>query len=320
MAEMTNSTEMRASILERLVGDTGEPNHVIGAARSMIERVLPEVLKSIEDNLSAPVTIEIKSVEIARLTEARSTKDSDAVSIVSSPVSPDALIISADADAVAVLVSTLFGADPDLPITPIERALSPTEVEVATLAFQQIASVISGSEAAAFALNLPVPTAKSGAEFRKQVLRDGPAVRVVLSIAIPAGAGTISLTLPQRVLLKQRRSTDPIVSKAAEPATDWGARFNDEVMRSNVRLEATMLLGRMTLGELSEFAEGQIIELHEGAQSETKLSARGKPLFVCEFGKLGQNYTVRLRHHFDESQDFMDALLPEDATHPVVAS
>ena len=36
-----------------------------------------------------------------------------------------------DADAIAVVVSALFGGDPDLPIAPIERELSPTEIEVA---------------------------------------------------------------------------------------------------------------------------------------------------------------------------------------------
>jgi flagellar motor switch protein FliM len=40
------------------------------------------------------------------------------------------------------------------------------------------------------------------------------------------------------------------------------------------------------------------------------LSARKKTLFVCEFGKLGQNYTVRVKHPFDAAQEFIDGLLP----------
>ena len=45
------------------------------------------------------------------------------------------------------------------------------------------------------------------------------------------------------------------------------------------------------------------------AQSKALLSARQKTLFVCEFGKLGKNYTVRIRHPFDAGQDLMDGLL-----------
>ena len=55
---------------------------------------------------------------------------------------------------------------------------------------------------------------------------------------------------------------------------------------------------------------GQVIELEGDAQSQAKLSARQKTLFVCEFGKLGQNYTVRIRHPFDAGQDFIDGLVP----------
>jgi flagellar motor switch protein FliM len=67
----------------------------------------------------------------------------------------------------------------------------------------------------------------------------------------------------------------------------------------------------MTLGEIAMLQEGQIIELEENAQSQARLSARNMTLFVCEFGKLGQNYTVRIRHPFDAGQDLMDTLLPE---------
>ncbi|RVC06359.1 flagellar motor switch protein FliM, partial [Mesorhizobium sp. M7A.F.Ca.CA.002.15.2.1] len=35
--------------------------------------------------------------------------------------------------------------------------------------------------------------------------------------------------------------------------------------------------------------------------------------FVCEFGKLGQNYTVRIRQPYDAGQDFIDGLMPAAA-------
>jgi flagellar motor switch protein FliM len=31
---------------------------------------------------------------------------------------------------------------------------------------------------------------------------------------------------------------------------------------------------------------------------------------VCEFGKLGANYTVRVRHPYDAGQQFIDGLFP----------
>jgi flagellar motor switch protein FliM len=81
------------------------------------------------------------------------------------------------------------------------------------------------------------------------------------------------------------------------------------VMRSGVELQATMPLARMTLGQITGLRVGQVIEFEGDAQSQAKLSARQKTLFVCEFGKLGQNYTVRVRHPFDAGQDIMEGLV-----------
>ena len=53
-----------------------------------------------------------------------------------------------------------------------------------------------------------------------------------------------------------------------------------------------------------------MIAIDETAQANAVLSARKRPLFICEFGKLGDNYTVRVRHSFDAAQDLMDGLLP----------
>ena len=71
-----------------------------------------------------------------------------------------------------------------------------------------------------------------------------------------------------------------------------------------------MPLARMTLGQIAGFASARSIEFEGDAQSQAELSARQKTLFVCEFGKLGQNYTVRVRHPFDAGQDMMEGLVP----------
>ena len=111
--------------------------------------------------------------------------------------------------------------------------------------------------------------------------------------------------MPQRVLVKHRG--DAVASSAN---ADFGAKFSEEVMRSAVRLEATMPLGRLTLGQLASLREGQVIAIDAAAPKSARLSARNNTLFVCEFGKLGQSYTVRVSRPYDATQDLMEGLLP----------
>jgi flagellar motor switch protein FliM len=307
MTSVASPAETRSFIVERLVGETGEPDQVIGAARALAERAVPAIIAGLQQNMATSISIDVTGVDLIRFAEARPTATNHAMTIAASASSPDALVLTIDNAALAVVVSLLFGGDPQTPVMPIERELSSLETEVATMVFEQVAQAVNGSGPRAFEFKLPLPLAITGTEMTRHLLRDGPGVRVTFSIATPASRGTMALTMPQRVLLQHRGDT---AQAAKEAPTEWRDRFSEEVMRSTVTLQATMPLRQLTLGDLSGFEEGMVIELDETAQSHAHLSARGKTLFVCEFGKLGQNYTVRIRHPFDAGQDFIDGLLP----------
>ena len=170
---------------------------------------------------------------------------------------------------------------------------------------RQAREAVNGSGSRAFNLRFPVPRPVSGAEMGKQIVRDGPAVRVDIAVFNGAGSGVVTLLMPQRVLLKHRG--DAIASSTN---AEFGAKFSEEVMRSSVKLEATMPLTRLTLGQIASLREGQVIAIDVAAPSSALLSARNNTLFVCEFGKLGQNYTVRVNRPYDATQDLMEGLLP----------
>lgn len=309
-ASSASPADIKAFIIERLVGDRGETGHVIEAGRAMGARALPLLSDNLNASLASPVTIELKGVEVTRLSEVKPEDTSRyAMTIGASPLSSDALVMLIDSDAIAVIVSALFGGDPDLPVTPITRELSQTELEVAGIVFQEVAASVNGWGARALDIKFPLPPAITGIDLKRKMLRDGPAVRLTFSFSIGTTVGTLHLHMPQRVLMHRAGINAPETEPAV--ASDWRQRFNDEVMRSKVVLEATMPLQQMTLGDLANMEAGQIIELEPNAQSKARLSARNKTLFVCEFGKLGQHYTVRVKSPFDESKDFMDGLLPD---------
>jgi flagellar motor switch protein FliM len=311
MSSLASPAETRAYIIERLVGETGEPDRVVEAARALAERAIPALLAQLNDVLGSPVGAKIRNVELARFASARPQGASNhAMTIAASDSSPDALMLLVDPDAMAVVVSALFGGDPDLPTSPIARDLSPTEIIVAGMVFKSAAEAVNGSGERAFNLRFPLPPAMTGAELAKYVVRDGPAVRVDYSIFSGPNSGLLSLLIPQRIFLKHRGDTIAAKPGDRQAPANWGARFGEEVMRSSVRLEAVMPLSRLTLGEIADFRAGQIIEIDATAQSAALLSARKKTLFVCEFGKLGQHYTVRVKHPFDAAQQFIDGLLP----------
>lgn len=304
----TAAGTMPSRIVEQLTGETGEPARVIQAARALAERALPALREGLNAELASAVEVELEDVAVERFAQARPQAGSfSTMTVAASDTSPDALVLVADASAASLLLAALFGAEPDQPIVPIDREPTATELDIVALAFDAFARVINGSGERSMTIRLPLAEPIAGKELAKRVMRDGPAVTLRFRLSLPGGGGTISLTMPQRVLLKHRalpegqgRATDP----------KWGAHFGEEIMRSTVDLRATLTMERMTLGEIADLEVGQILALPEGAQASTHLSSRGRTLFVCEFGKLGQNYTVRVSEEFDARKDFIDGLLP----------
>ena len=269
----------------------------------------PDLLSELEDLVSFPLEMEVEAVEVVRFGEAKPTRPQfEAMTIVPSKSSPDALAILADADLVGLLVGAVFGGDPVLPAEPLGRKPSPIELQLVASLFASVATAFNGSGDRALDLRFPIAAPSSGAELSKIVLRDGPAVKIVFRVSSSAGFGTLSVTMPQRVLLSHRGEAVQAASEVATPGA-WKARFGEEVMRSNVKLEATIPLSRMTLAELEDLPVGQVIEFPQDAQANARLSARRKTIFVCEFGKLGSQFTVRVRHPYDAGQEFMDGLI-----------
>jgi flagellar motor switch protein FliM len=311
MASLEATTGSRNFIVERLLGDTGEPSQLINAARSLGMRALPAIRDSLNEQVSYPIEVEFETAELSRMAQARRDNISnDVLTVAASASSPDALMLIADVDAVSLLVSALFGGDPGSPVKAIDRDLTSIELELASVVFEATAKALNGSGPRALSIKFPMQRAVSGVELKKLVIRDGPAVRLSFKLMAPSGSGRFTVMMPQRVLLAHRADSVADFAEVGQKE-EWNHRFSVEVMRSNVRLEATIPLSKMTLEELSELVVGQVLEFPDGAVAQTRLSARRTSLFNCEFGKLGQQFTVRVVEPFDAGKEFIDGLLPD---------
>ena len=304
MTKPDSHSEMLTQIVEGLTGATADPDRVIETARACADRCLAEFGGAFEQEFSVPVAAECKSIEIARFVSARPAPGGfGAMVIAAADTSPDALLMTIDADALAIAVCGMFGADEDLPVAPIGRTLTTIELEVAARLFELFATAFNGSGARALGIRFPLPAPIAGDDIARRVIRDGPAARVVFEIALGQSRGKVCVTIPQRVLMENRGSA------TQSSASGWRERFSEEVMRSSVSLQATIPLARLTLADVASLQVGQLIEMPEQAPTQTRLSAKDQTLFLCEFGKLGQNYTVRIVQPFDAQQDFVEGLL-----------
>lgn len=297
---------LRNMLVERLVGETAEPDKVTAATRSLGERALAPITAALAELIPVGLQLELESVELGRISQVfLTTSDNEPLTVAPSANSPDALLISMDSDAVSLMTALLFGAGQEAPVAPIARPLSAIEIDISGMVFQCVAESLNGSGTRALNVRFPLPRPIAGEDRRKQVHRDGPSARLTYRLFTEGGSGRLSVTMPQRIVLAPRGPED-----AQAGGSDFQARFGGEIMRSRVAVQATIPMGTLTLGEVAALFEGQVLEMPAHAPGETRLASKDKTLFICEFGRLGGQYTVRVKHPFDPEADLMNNLLP----------
>jgi len=96
-------------------------------------------------------------------------------------------------------------------------------------------------------------------------------------------------------------------SNQADPL--WARRLRQEISRAHVTIEAYVTQSTMSLAKLSNLEVGQTLALPVGIMNDVRLRSGNKPLYKCSLGKIGQNFSARVRDPIDEEEEMIDGLV-----------
>lgn len=74
-------------------------------------------------------------------------------------------------------------------------------------------------------------------------------------------------------------------------------------------LEARIRLQSLTLDTISRLAVGDVIPFMDTSDVQVEVSANSKDLYVCEFGRSGENYTVRVKDTVNSDDELLRHLM-----------
>ncbi len=135
---------------------------------------------------------------------------------------------------------------------------------------------------------------------------------ITLEIALPVATGDLHIVVPQSVLLKTRIET-PVDDKktvvaAALPRPAWMEQLTQQVHTSSVDLQADIKLAPISVDAASRLQPGDVIPFADVEAVRVLLSANGKDLFWCDFGKSGARYMLKLREKYGSEEDLLKQL------------
>jgi flagellar motor switch protein FliM len=205
------------------------------------------------------------------------------------------------------VMAHLLGADENDLGAPVDRTLSKIERDIATLIFQKVAGILrSGvNPPGGFEPVLSEPYIPSEGSSSEIDTSDDFAVAVRLQVALGALQSEIHLIIPQQVLLKTKIIPPKARTPQGKAQKQWSDQIAEQVHRSHVTLEARVNLTPLKLSTISRLAAGDVIPFFDTKDVHVEVNANGKMLYACEFGRSGQNYTVRVKDNTSTDEEIL---------------
>lgn len=219
-------------------------------------------------------------------------------------------VLGCGAGFVLTLMERMLGALPETMVQPTLRPLSVMELDLAVMVFDKIANVMRSAVNAPGGFE-PYLEAPHNIEDRVPPTEGQPdeyAAAVKMSIKFGVATSHFMLIVPQKVLLKT--TVTPPKAKSPNIKSDaWTQQITEQVHRSQVTIDARIRLESLTLETISKLAVGDVIPFMDSSDVHVEVSANGKDLYVCEFGKSGENYTVRVKDTIGSDDELLRHLL-----------
>jgi flagellar motor switch protein FliM len=98
-------------------------------------------------------------------------------------------------------------------------------------------------------------------------------------------------------------------NQAGRSRKEWQEQIAEQVRRSQVTLEARVRLESLTLATVSRLIAGDVIAFRDKGDVMVDVSANGKDLYRCEFGRAGDRYTVRVKDNVSSEDEILRHLM-----------
>lgn len=218
--------------------------------------------------------------------------------------------IACPSQVIVAMVECLLGGDPNSLVEPVARPASSIELEMAPMFTDKIASLLKSAVNAPgnYEPELSKPFNAKDRPKHPDDYVDPFAALVRIKVEFGALTSYFCVIVPHKNLLKTTVKA-PKTTNAAKISAEWAELLQEQVRRSDVRVEARIRLTPLRLGAISKLQPGDVIPFLDANDVTVQVSANGRDLYDCEFGRAGEHYTVRVKDTIGGEHDLLNDLL-----------
>ncbi|MCK0207916.1 FliM/FliN family flagellar motor switch protein [Starkeya koreensis] len=278
----------------------------------IFDRMATACAESLRQLAASQAYYSLSHVESGRIGDVLDSYEGMAiVGVFHSPEWDSHVIVGFDRDFVFSMIEVLFGADGSEPPVDDERSFSNIEMRIAAALFEQVAKALQGSFALVSQTTFRFQRLETRMDFAVIGRRNNLAICAKFLLQALNRGGEMFVLIPQGALTPMRQQLASTAAGDSSPRDPvWTRHIRGEVQRTEVRLRAVLEQREISLGEASQLAVGQILQLQATPRSRVKLESAEQALFWCSLGQAEGAYVLRVEEAVDLEQEFIDDILP----------
>jgi len=220
-------------------------------------------------------------------------------------------VLGCGAGFIMTLMEHMLGGSPEDMEAAVARPLSVIELDLSVMVFEKIANVLRSAVNATGGFEPYLDPPYNVEDTPTQISDDNDdfAAAITMTISLGKSISQIVIIVPQRDLLRTVVSAPRAKNPTAASQT-WSDQLSEQVRRSQVTLEARIRLQSLTLETISKLVVGDTIPFMDNTGDvRVEVTANSKDLYICEFGRSGENYTVRVKDNVNSDDELLRHLM-----------
>jgi flagellar motor switch protein FliM len=284
---------------------------------TIFERVATICSEHLRQYCAAPTTFFVNQVKTGNSWDILESYE-DGVAVVYYIPEWDAnVLIGVDRKFVFSLLEATYGADGSEPAYDVDRTFSVFEArfarEIITMAGQALETCFESVANITFKFE----RIETKVEFTILGPNDVPVVAAQLLFQVMDMGGRMFALVPQGALYpirkKLEREHQP-VSLPNDPR--WTRQMQRGVAGTDVKLLAILEKKVMTLGDITQFEVGQLIQLHTHSNDPLTLESGNEPLFRCKLAQAKGAFIVIIENPISSKAEFIGEILSNPQQKP----
>jgi len=271
---------------ENPFGQSGlRPDRLPGLA-AILDAFASALAKEAEKFLGRPLACQVEGVDPVRLSEAlTSSRGLPTAMLFSSEINAQAFLIF-DGQFGWMLIDACFSGESGSRADGGRYQAEPAETRIGRRFVKEIARIAAGALTTAFSsiaiasFNLQRTDAASDALFPDR--QDAPMFAVRIAVKAQTGEGRLVLLFPQSAIGRFRQDLSEAPPSGAtmdDPA--WSRELAEALSMTPIEMSAVMEDLQLTLGDVSNFTVGTVINLQGSGMGRVRLATNGRDLFWC---------------------------------------